>query len=145
MILQLSLMPDHEGQPASMLSTIRLVCQNAFCYIHKIGNFTLRALRKHIGESGPVPRQHGNKGRKAYPFDVKMLWSSLKIMPLCSASRNQQLLGEEQMQPLHTYLLIRTTQLCIKSIVKHAVKNTRSRSIQVFLIHCTSVSLRLCL
>ena len=51
----------------------RLVCQNAFCYIHEIGNFTLRALRKHIGESGPVPRQHGNKGRKAYnayPFDV---------------------------------------------------------------------------
>ena len=51
----------------------RLVCQNTFCYIHEIGNFTLRALRKHVSENGPVPQQHGSKGRKAYnsyPFDI---------------------------------------------------------------------------
>lgn len=33
----------------------RLVCVNAFCYLHEIGSFTLRALKKHISESGPVP------------------------------------------------------------------------------------------
>lgn len=51
----------------------RLVCQKAFCFLHCIGEFTLRKLRKHILEFGPVPREHGSKGRKAYnayPYDV---------------------------------------------------------------------------
>ncbi len=50
----------------------RLVCQRAFCFIHDIRDFTLRALRKHIVEAGPVTREHGSKGRKAhnaYPFE----------------------------------------------------------------------------
>ena len=44
----------------------RIVCQHAFCFLHSIGNFTLRALRKHITEAGPYPREHRSKGRKAY-------------------------------------------------------------------------------
>ena len=51
----------------------RTVCQKAFCFLHCIGEFTLRALRKHITEFGPVPREHGSKGHKAYnayPFEV---------------------------------------------------------------------------
>ena len=51
----------------------RTVCQNAFCYIHDIRLFTLRALKKHIIEVGPCTRQHGSKGRQAhnaYPFEV---------------------------------------------------------------------------
>lgn len=51
----------------------RTVCQGAFCFLHCLGNFTLHALRKHIMEFGPVPREHGSKGRKAYnayPFEV---------------------------------------------------------------------------
>ena len=35
--------------------------------------FTLRALKKHIVDSGPIPREHGLKGRKAYnayPYEV---------------------------------------------------------------------------
>ena len=51
----------------------RIVCQHAFCFIHDIGDFTLRSLKKHISEAGPCPREHGSKGRKphnAYPFDV---------------------------------------------------------------------------
>lgn len=51
----------------------RLVCQKAFFFLHGIGEFTLRALRKHILEVGPTPREHGSKGRKvhnAYPFET---------------------------------------------------------------------------
>ncbi len=51
----------------------RNICQKAFCFIHDIKEFTLRALRKHIIEVGPVPRIHGSMGRKAYnayPFEV---------------------------------------------------------------------------
>ena len=51
----------------------RIVCQQAFCFIHDIKDFTLRALKKHISEAGPCPREHGSKGRKAhnaYPFDI---------------------------------------------------------------------------
>ena len=51
----------------------RIVCHKAFCFLHSIGEFTLRALRKHIIEVGPIPREHGLKGRKAYnayPFEV---------------------------------------------------------------------------
>ena len=51
----------------------RMVCQHAFCYIHDIGEFVLRSLEKHVLESGPCPREHGSKGRKApntYPFEV---------------------------------------------------------------------------
>ena len=44
----------------------RIVCQHAFCFLHNIGDFTLCALRKHITEAGPYPREHGSKGRKAY-------------------------------------------------------------------------------
>ena len=50
-----------------------MVCQHAFCYIHDIGEFVLRSLKKHFLESGPCPREHGSKGRKApntYPFEV---------------------------------------------------------------------------
>jgi hypothetical protein len=49
------------------------VCQHSFCFIHDIGNFTLRALRNHVSLTGPCPREHGSKGRKAhnaYSFDV---------------------------------------------------------------------------
>ena len=51
----------------------RVVCQHTFCFLHNIGEFTLRALRKHIVEAGPYPREHGSKGKKAYnayPFEV---------------------------------------------------------------------------
>ena len=51
----------------------RRVCQKAFCFLHNLGEFTLRALRKHVIEAGPIPREHGSKGRKAYnayPFEV---------------------------------------------------------------------------
>ena len=51
----------------------RRICQKAFCFLHNIGEFTLRVLRKHITEVGPVPREHASKGRKAYnayPFEV---------------------------------------------------------------------------
>ena len=51
----------------------RCVCQKALCFIHEIGDFTLRSLRKHISENGPIPREHGSKGCKAhnaYPFSV---------------------------------------------------------------------------
>ena len=51
----------------------RFVCQVAFCFLHYLGNFTLRALRKHVVEYGPAPREHGSKDRtayNAYPFEV---------------------------------------------------------------------------
>jgi len=51
----------------------RRICQKAFCFLHDIGEFALHALRKHVNEAGPVPREHGSKGRKAYnayPFEV---------------------------------------------------------------------------
>ena len=44
----------------------RSVCQKAFCFLHCSGEFTLRILRKHLIEIGPVPREHGSKGHKAY-------------------------------------------------------------------------------
>ena len=51
----------------------RTVCQSAFCFLHGIGLFTLRALKKHITEVGPCTREHGSKGRmahNAHPFEV---------------------------------------------------------------------------
>ena len=51
----------------------RIVCQKAFCFLHCLGEFTLCSLKNHLMEIGPVPREHGSKGHKAYnayPFDV---------------------------------------------------------------------------
>ena len=58
---------------ASYAFNHRTVCHQAFCFFHDIGDFTLRALKKHIVDSGPIPREHGLKGRKAYnayPYEV---------------------------------------------------------------------------
>ena len=49
------------------------VCQKAFCFIHNIGEFALRSLRKHVSENGLIPREHAAKGRRthnAYSFEV---------------------------------------------------------------------------
>ena len=42
----------------------REVCEGAFCFIHGIGDYTLRALKKHLRDHGLTPRVHGNKGKK---------------------------------------------------------------------------------
>ena len=42
----------------------REVCEGAFCFIHGIGDFSLRSLKKHLRNNGITPRIHGNKGRK---------------------------------------------------------------------------------
>ena len=42
----------------------REVCEGAFCFIHGIGDYTLRALKKHLRDHGLTPHVHGNKGKK---------------------------------------------------------------------------------
>jgi len=42
----------------------REVCEGAFCFIHGIGDYTFRALKKHLRDHGLTPRVHGNKGKK---------------------------------------------------------------------------------
>ena len=42
------------------------VCQDAFCLLFDIGNFTLRALHQHIRKHGLTPREHGNKGKRPH-------------------------------------------------------------------------------
>ena len=127
----------------------RVICQNAFCYIHDIGNYTLRALRKHISECGPVPRQHGNKGRKAYnayPFEV--VSNAVKFIRNygCLAFHSQLLLEEELTQLLLIYQHTRTTLSFTKSIVKRAVRNMRnSWNTAAFLIRGISAFLTSCL
>ena len=42
----------------------REICEGAFCFIHGIGDFSLRALKKHLRNNGITPRVHRNKGKK---------------------------------------------------------------------------------
>ena len=34
------------------------------CFIHGVGDFSLRSLKKHLRDNGVTPRVHGNKGKK---------------------------------------------------------------------------------
>eukprot|EP00117_Sycon_ciliatum_P012444 scpid97049/ scgid13510/ len=58
------------------------VCSGAFQYIYNIGKKLWRNLKKHLQENGPVPRRHGNIGRRpanALQFpDVKRCVEFLK-------------------------------------------------------------------
>ena len=40
------------------------ICEGAFCFIHGIGDFSLRSLKKHLRNNGITPLIHGNKGKK---------------------------------------------------------------------------------
>nr|XP_022337269.1 uncharacterized protein LOC111133299 [Crassostrea virginica] len=42
----------------------REVCKEAFLVLHDIGEKHLKNLGKHVKLNGPVPRSHGNKGKK---------------------------------------------------------------------------------
>ena len=42
----------------------REVCEGAFCFIHGIGDFSLRSLKKHLHNKGITTRVHGNTGKK---------------------------------------------------------------------------------
>lgn len=42
----------------------RELCEGAFCFIHEVGDFSLRSLKKHLRDKGVTPRVHGNKGKK---------------------------------------------------------------------------------
>ena len=42
----------------------REVCKEAFLVLHDIGEKHLKNLVKHVKLNGPVPRSHGNKGKK---------------------------------------------------------------------------------
>ena len=51
----------------------RLVCKNAFCFIHVIGEKVLKNLQEHLKPNGAVPRTHGNKGKlphNAFSFET---------------------------------------------------------------------------
>ena len=41
----------------------RPVCRSAFCFLHCIGTKVLKNLHHHLKENGPIPRDHGNRGR----------------------------------------------------------------------------------
>ena len=69
--LQTFFQPPREGssqptpkraQPALLMPTTAERC--AFCFIHGIGDFSLRSLKKHLRNNGITPRIHGNKGKK---------------------------------------------------------------------------------
>ena len=87
----------------------------------RASNFTLRALKTQIYDVGPVPREHGLKGHKAYnayPFEVvsaaaKFIknYASVFGLPQPAASR-----GRANQAPLLTFQPTRTTSLFIKSI-----------------------------
>ena len=50
----------------------REVCEGAFCFIHGVGDFSVRALKKHLLDHGIAPHVHGNKGKKpthAHTYD----------------------------------------------------------------------------
>ena len=42
------------------------ICEGAFCFVHEIGDFSLRALKKHLCNNGIISRVHGNKGKRLY-------------------------------------------------------------------------------
>lgn len=50
----------------------REICKHAFLLIHDIGEKRLKNIAYHLKKNGPIPRSHGNKGRKpnhALKFD----------------------------------------------------------------------------
>lgn len=50
----------------------REICKHAFLLIHDIGEKRLKNIAHHLKQNGPIPRSHGNKGRKpnhALKFD----------------------------------------------------------------------------
>ena len=64
--------PPGEGSAHPRPKRVRLVyaydsrelCEGAFCFIHGVGDFSLRSLKKHLRDKGVTPRVHGNKGKK---------------------------------------------------------------------------------
>ncbi|KAK3082426.1 hypothetical protein FSP39_014609 [Pinctada imbricata] len=44
----------------------REVCKEVFLLAHDIGEKILKNLVKHLKENGPVPRQHGNRGKRPH-------------------------------------------------------------------------------
>ena len=42
----------------------REVCEGAFCFIHGVGDFSIRSLKTHLRNGGITSRTHGNKGRR---------------------------------------------------------------------------------
>ena len=51
----------------------RVVCKDAFCFLHCIGEKILKNLQKHLKENGITEREHGNKGRlppNAFTFET---------------------------------------------------------------------------
>ena len=60
--------------------------EGAFCFIHGIGDHTLRALKKHLRKQGLTAHVHGNKGKKpAHAFTRVTILSVLTFLhlPLC--------------------------------------------------------------
>ena len=52
----------------------REICEGAFCFIHGVGDFSLRSLKKHLRNSGLTTRVHGNKRKK--PVHAHTQWIS---------------------------------------------------------------------
>ena len=50
----------------------REICEGAFCFGHGIGDFSLRALKKHLRNNGITPRVHGNNGKKPVHAHTRM-------------------------------------------------------------------------
>ena len=50
----------------------REICEGAFCFGYGIGDFSLRALKKHLRNNGITPRVHGNNGKKPVHAHTRM-------------------------------------------------------------------------
>ena len=51
----------------------RVLCKEAFCFLHCIGEKILKNLQKHLKDNGITEREHGNKGRlppNAFTFET---------------------------------------------------------------------------
>ena len=119
-------MPDHlrllkkQRLTATYAFDHRIVCQKAFCFLHGIGEFTLRALRKHIVDAGPgFPRAWFKGSQKPIMRTHLKLsleqWNLSGIMLLSLASLSQLLLVVGLIKPQLTYQPIRITRLFIKN------------------------------
>ena len=75
------------------------VCKSVFCHINDIGQRTLKSLLKHLNTNGPVPRVHGNTGKKPHHavkyedvrfcVDFMLLFSEINGLPMPAAPRGE--------------------------------------------------------
>ncbi|XP_060577599.1 uncharacterized protein LOC132734769 [Ruditapes philippinarum] len=117
----------------------KTVCKSVFCHINDIGQRTVKSLLKHLNSNGPVPRIHGNTGRKPshavkyedvrFCVDFLLLYAEINGLTMPAAPR-----GADEAAPV--LLPCNTTKVDLHSKYQQACVEAGVRCLGITTFKC---------